>query len=828
MQGDRGTQLTENQVKGPIYAGLFFISLAILTYEILLTRIFSVTMYYHFAFVAISVAMFGMTLGTILVFLYPSYFTPERAKFQLALSSLLFAATVVVSFLVHLCVPFAVHKSLTGIFSIGLFYSVISTPFVFGGICVSLALTRFPRRVGKLYAADLAGAALGCIMLIGLLAVTDGISAVFAVATMACLGSLAFAVEANSPVLRRWVLLCTVGIASFTVFHSVLAAYQLPLRFDLMWANGGETTRPLYEKWNSFSRFIIYGNADQLEPPFGWGLSSVCPTKPTVKQLQINIDSNARTVLTAFDGDTEKLWYLKYDVTNIAHWIKKNADVLVIGSGGGRDLLSALAFKQNSVLGVEINGDIMKAVNGRYGDFTGHIDRNPKVRLVNDEARSYITRSSEKFDIIQASLIDTWAATAAGAFVLSENSLYTTEAWVSFMEHLKPGGVISFSRWYVSDNPASLYRLTTMAVDSLSRIGVSDPRRSIVIVSSKKFEMAYPIGTILVRREPYTDVELDTLEKVAKDMEFDIVLSPRRASDPNLAILAERPGPELASFLKSYPLNISAPTDDQPFFFHMLPFTKVFDTALRNASSIDFNIKAIFNLVTLTVVVLVLTVICIVVPLILKTEKLPPRGSLALFLLFSSIGLAFMFIEVSQMQRLIVFLGHPTYGLSVVLFSLLLSSSAGSFLTEFIENPVRSKVPALLLVGLVVVITASGLIMPVVTHYFEAASTPVRIAVATLMLFPIGVFMGMPFPLGMKLASLSSIGLTPWLWGINGAMSVCASVVAIVISISWGISATYWTGLAFYLFALVAFIAIPKPKDQRVTQENAAFAHGAL
>ena len=803
-------------VRKGAYAGLFMVALATLMYEILLTRIFSVTMWYHYAFMAISMAMFGMTVGAILVYLLPGYFTCERAKYHLTLNSLLFAVSIVISFLVHLSIPFDIHRSIVGLFLIALTYVVISIPFVFSGICVCLALTKFPRQVSKLYAADLAGAAIGCIVLIYTLRITDGPTAVIVVAFLASVGTVFFAADAGLEKLRTVALICSLLFASFAVVHTVLAIKQMPL-LRLIWVKGRLESRPLYEKWNSFSRIKVYADPDGSKTPFGWGLSSTYPSDRKVDQLYMNIDARAGTVLTAFDGNLTALEHLKYDVTNLAHYVRRNSKVLVIGTGGGKDILSALVFEQKSVLGVEINEDIIDTVNGRFGAFSGHLDRDPKVTFVNDEARSYIARLKDTFDIIQVSMIDTWAATAAGAFVLTENSLYALEAWEDFLEHLTPDGVLTFSRWYFQNRPGEVYRLTSLASASLMQLGVENPREHIVIVrhmprrdtgdgdNGLELAMANGIGTILVSKEPFSDKDLDILEEIiTAKMQFDLVLSPRFSLDSTFATIAS--GVDLDTFTAEFPINIAAPTDDSPFFFHMLRLRDMFNRELWKQGTMGFNMRAVFVLGALLITVLGLTFLWIIVPLILTTDNSTLRGSLPLFIFFSCIGLGFMLVEISQMQRFIIFLGHPVYALSVVLFALLLSSGLGSYLTKKISYPGLTRSAIMRLSLLLCALLVFGILTPYVTSMFQGSITMLRISVATLMLLPLGLFMGMAFPLGMKMASARSASLTPWLWGINGATSVCASVFAVVIALSSGISTSFWTGFSCYAVAFGASV----------------------
>lgn len=802
---------TKETVRKQTYIGLFMVTLATLMYEILLTRIFSVSMWYHFAFLAISVAMFGMTVGALLVYLFPNYFIQERAKYHLALSSFWFAVSIIISFLTHLSIPFSPPSvsiaPVLGLYSIALTYLVIAIPFVFSGICVCLALTKFPRQISKLYAADLAGAAIGCVLLIYTLKITDGPTAVFLVALLAIIGALFFLADECHNRLMKISIIFSLIILSFIVGNTILVNKQSPL-VRLLWIKNKFVDPPLYEKWNSFSNIRVTGKMNEPTLIKGWGFSPKAPFKRKIRQVFLTIDASAGTVLTAYDGNLNDLEHLKYDVTNLVHYLRPNSNILVFGTGGGRDVLSALVFKQKSVVGVEINEDIIDTANKIFGDFTGHLDRYPNVTFINDEARSYTTRQKDKFDIIQVSLIDTWAATTAGAFVLTENSLYTTEAWKIFLEKLTPRGILTFSRWYLRDNPGEVYKLTSLATASLMQSGITNPRDHIVLVRRMNLhavDAPNGIGTMLVSKTPFTKKDLDIINDINSKLQYDLVLSPDYSLDSNFATIAS--GKNLEEFTSNYPQDIAAPTDDKPFFFHMLRFGDIFHYLLsKDEGYMKFNMKAVIILLVLLLTVIGLTFLCIIVPLILTTEKSELKGALPLFLFFASIGFGFMLVEISQMQRLIVFLGHPTYSLSVVLFALLLSSGLGSFLTQNLGNNNLRNSGMILLLVLLVILIGFGMLTPYVTNMYQGSVTAIRILVATGILFPIGLFMGMAFPLGMKIASNHSDYVTPWLWGINGATSVCASVIAVVIALNSGISASFWTGFSCYIIAFLTFI----------------------
>jgi hypothetical protein len=659
-----------------------------------------------------------------------------------------------------------------------------------------------------LYAADLAGAAVGCVLLIGVLSWSDGPTAVLWTAFFASLGGAAFAWHAGSRRLRNTAVAAVLLFGLTAGGHTALVRRGTPI-LRIVYSKGVAEPRPLYEKWNSYSRVRVLGDARVESPAQGWGLSLNMPPI-RLRQLHLDIDAWAGTTLTRFDGDTRPLQHLKYDVTNIAYYLRRGHDALVIGAGGGRDVLSALVFGARSVTAVEINRDIIGTVNGRFGEFTGHLDLDPRVRFVNDEARSFIARSTERFGTIQISLIDTWAATAAGAFVLGENSLYTVEAWTTFLDHLTDDGLLTVSRWYFHERPAEMYRTTTIAVEALRRVGVTEPRRHLVIVrnmlppGTPSAEAPEGVGTIVVSRRPFSVAELGRLDEEATRLGFEVSFSPGVALDPTFERLTRPAG--LREFLDDYPVNIAAPTDDSPFFFNMLRLRDIGRLALVQAGSLSHNLKAVATLGILLVTVSVLTSTCILLPLWMTRDRVRLRGASPFFAFFIAIGLGFMLVETSQMQRLIIALGHPTYGLSVVLFALLLSSGLGSYLTQAVTAETAPRAGRRRLTALVLVLAAFGAVTPAVASWSAPMTTPVRVVTAILLLFPPGLLMGMAFPLAMKLAAARTRELTPWFWGLNGAASVLASVLSVCIALTWSISTSFWLGCLCYAVALLAFL----------------------
>jgi hypothetical protein len=789
---------------------LFVITLTTLMYEIVLTRIFSVTMWYHFAFVAISVALFGTTVGALIVHLRPDSFTQDKVLRQMWRYSLGFGASVALAFLTQLTIPFVPKMTAAGVMSIVLTCIVISVPFVCSGVVVALALTRF-QRVNRLYAADLVGAGLGCVALVVVFRWIDGPSLVIAIAAAACFGSLllAFAAGINTAKFASTAVLLV--LAATTVFNVYKHDQGNPF-IRVLWAKEQQDTLHTMDRWNAFSRITVDGQQTDVGWPAGYGMSRELPGDIVVPQMSILIDGTAGTMITGYPkaDDPEaaaRTDFLRYDVTNLGYYgLDKGSETAVIGVGGGRDVLSALEFDADKVTGIEINNNILDIVTNKLGDFT-NLKSNPRVRLVNDEARSWLTRSDDQFDMIQMSLIDTWAASSAGAYALSENSLYTTDAWNTFFDRIDDDGMLSVSRWFslVGRPPFETLRTAALASEVLTQRGVENPRDHVLIFEGPPTQFGATAATILVAEKPLTDERVETITEKATELGFNTILSPDTVSEqyPAFADIVAPGGPDEG--LKQFDEDLSPPTDNRPFFFQM---AKIGTFLNGEGFSDDLVFRPVLTLGSLALAVLLLAAICIGLPLVKMGRESKHKGMAPYYAFFAGIGLGFMLVEFSQLQRLATFLGHPTYALAVVLFTVLVFSGLGSMIVERVIDPDRPRTllgPVVVLLGLLVVF---GIFTHTAIDAAEASTTPVRIAVAVGILAPLALFMGMPFSIGMAAAGRKDDAPTAFMWGINGAMSVVASVFAVLIAMFFGINAAFFTGTVAYLIAGVAILLI--------------------
>jgi len=763
------------------FAAIFIISVAVLAYQVLLTRLFSVMLYYHFAYAGISLVMLGLTIGAVHVYVHPDRFTTARLGQEWAQAALLFSLTGVLAVMWFIYSPGSLPP-IVAVPLVDVSMLVFVVPFVFSGICVTLILTRSAFSIGRLYAADLAGAAAGCIGIVALLFVLDPISIFFAIA--AFVGVAAMLMAPPGTRLLREARILTALFAAATLLQGGLYLTDHD-HLRLIWAKAKPQDHLLFERWNALARVRVVPYSAMYvlnhDHPFGWGFGH--DRSQTIDQYALDIDADAATVMTRFDGhDLSPFAFLGNDVINMGYHIRPVDRVAIIGVGGGRDVMSALYFGAKHITGIEINPAIFEALTERFADFTGHLDRRPDVCLVRAEARSWINHSAGNFDLIQVSLIDTWAATAAGGLTMSENKLYTVDAWREFLARLAPGGELVVSRWFDPvSHRAEFYRLLSLAAEALRARGVPD----LAIRGHILAFNANQIVTVAVSPTVFPAAEVAAARAAATQEGFRVLIDPATAWDSVSATIAS--GQATPAFYDRLALDLTAPTDNRPFFFYTW---KPFSGTVPVDSGQDVNAASLVMCLLLAGTLLG-TVFFVFWPLARHARGVSLRAMAPYLGYFGAIGVAFMLIEISQMQRLMVFLGHPIYGLTVVLFTLLLAGGAGSFTVGPGAGSWRR--PALLC-G---VLCATGLLTPLVTQVLAPAGLVVRVVASVALLAPAGFFMGMMFPTGMLLSTRYR-AQQAWFWGINGATSVFASVLGMAMSIEVGIAQTYWAGVVCY------------------------------
>ena len=806
-------------------AGVFLITFAILLFQVVQTRILSVIAWYYLAFFAISVAMLGMTAGAVWVYHRRGRLTADNLATFLSDSSLMAAVSMPLSMLVQFSLITAFRPTVTSVFAWSLLMAAMTVPYVFAGITVSLALTRSPYPVSQVYGIDLLGAALGCAAVIGILNVLDGPTAIVLAGLIAALAGAAFARAANRSERQRLAArsvwrrpLFAVIVLALLVFANRATPYGLaPVMVKDQFETGLHTRT---ERWNSYSRIVAYRPLE-VEPTL-WAPSPIMPAGILRQQAFLNIDGAAGTVMPHFDGTRESIDYLKYDLVNLAYHLPGIDKSAVIGVGGGRDVLSAHLFGVTSITGVELNG-IFVDLHLRHPFYAAfsNLKGVPGLTLEVDDARSWFAATDQSFDLIQMSLIDTWAATGAGAFSLSENGLYTLEGWRAFTRRLTDNGVFTVSRWYNPGDVNESGRMIGLALATMMDAGAAEPRRHVFVARSKE------IATLVLSKTAFTPGQLALLRAETARLGFGVLVDPD--AEPESAVLqamvASGNRAELDRAASSAVLDLTVTTDNRPFFFNQLRFQNIprmLPAMMRNelpGGVLRGNLTASIILVLIFTIATLAVVGTILLPLFdaarSASRPLIARGTAY----FALIGIGFMLAEISLLQYFGIFLGHPIYAMGVCLFSLILSTGIGSLASGRYQLDTTTRIIAWgTLVGAYLI--AAQFALPAVFAIASASELPVRIAIALGVVMPAGFLMGFAFPTGMMLVERIDREPTPWFWGINGATGVLASVAAVMIGMAFGINVTMTLAGLCYLALIPVALALNALPDHSLPSSD--------
>jgi predicted membrane-bound spermidine synthase len=774
-----------------VFWGVAVVSLSVLLLQLAITRLFSATMYYHYAFLAISLALFGSGASGVLVYLLGQRLDAARANRWLALSALLFALTTVVALLVILGCPVRVTRPTSDtLMRLTVIYAASALPFLFGGGAISLAVTNFAPQMSRLYLFDLCGAAAGCLALIPVLNTVGAVNTVLLVTVLAAGAACLF--ESSGPRSQPVRLSGYMAVA----LALGLVAYNLAFRvIDVRVAKGSvEAGSVIFSKWNSFSRITVSGNLLH-------------------DHMVITIDADAATVLSRDGSNLDRHEYLRNSIESLAYHLRPNANALIIGPGGGRDVITAKLFGARHVDAVEVNPIIALDVMSSepFRSYSGDLYRQPGVRLVVDEGRSFVRGSRERYDIVQGTMVDTWAATAAGAYALTENNLYTVEAFGDYLQHLSDTGILSMTRWHLPQSD-QLLRLVSLARVAMTSVGIEDASWRVILAHGPWEGGGRAPATFLFSRRPFSLDEVRQIEDVAARSGMTLLYTPSTRPDNDFTRLITAPDP--SRIWRAYESNIEPSWDNSPFFFHSVRLGHLRDVLSHGAEWRKTNLGTLMLLALLAISVGV-TTLFIIGPLALARGRLLAVGTstkLSYLMYFGCLGAGFIIVEVALIQKCILFLGHPTYSLTVVLFSLLLASGLGSaFSGRFDDERARQRVMVILL-GLALALVAYVLAMSPLLYALVQLDRVWRIAIVVALLFPLGFVMGMPMPSGIRVLARTAPELVPWAWGVNGAMSVLGSIAALVIALLAGFNQALLVGAGLYLLAIVFIVRTGRPQ----------------
>jgi spermidine synthase len=775
-------------------------SFAALLLELALTRLFSVVLFYHFAFLAISIALLGLGAGGVCAHLLKPRLALIATRTLAARLCIANSILVLLVLEIVLHVPVALEVTGKNFLDLTVLYLAAATPFFLTGLLFSIVFARETWRVQRLYGADLCGGALACLAIVPLLNWIGGPNTILASAVVM---ALAAALWADSSRVRK------AAGALAAAFVVLIAANHSDRLIDVVYAKGmfRDPAWVEFSRWNALSRVEV-DRQDEAKA--------------------IVIDADASTYIMNCDlahwSGSEWERNLMSAAPALANVLRPRGEFAIIGPGGGVDVLRALANGSPSVTGIEINPIIADTVmRGRYADYALHLYERPQVHMHVTDGRSYLRSTPQQFDVVQMTLVDTWASTAAGAFALSENNLYTVEAFKEYFEHLKPDGMIAITRWEFRQ-PREALRVVAVAMEALHRLGVANPAPNFMVASQGELdEDGIPV-VVLAKKTAFTRHEQMAVSghflqyKELVPLYLPYAISQEATSDDRSesATSEGEPNPfadliagnEPYRFAQTYAYNVAPVTDNAPFFFFTLKAGQILgQQGLRQAIDWKVNLGVLVLLLVLAISVAAVLGF-LILPLTLQGSRQSPLP----LLYFVAVGLGYILVEIAFIQRFVLFLGHPTYALTVVIFLLMLSSGAGSLASRrWLPRTEMAWAPLLLAI---VALVADIFILPRILPAWVGLAFGFRLAISGLLLIPLGFLMGMPFPSGLRaLAARSGFGAAgglndeengvEWAWAMNAAASVLGSVLAMVIAIQFGLTATLACGIAAYALALL-------------------------
>lgn len=759
-----------------LFTGIFLISLSGLVLEVAITRIFSAAIWYHYAFVAVSVALLGLGASGLVV-----QYGQKRIKGNWAENLAIISALAIVAFIP--ITLYVMHALTSQTSYLPLFMLLFAVPFFLIGIIVSVAFNAFAAVAGRLYASDLIGASAGALLVVLFLVLTGGEGAALAVGIIAAVTATIFSrISRNTK--KTVISLAFVGFASaLLIVNQFTQVFAIPtdptalkdLPIYLREHPGSEIVKT---EWNSFSRIDVVegGRGDE-------GLAA-----------KVFIDGGAGTNIITWNGDVGSRQELTAWMHYLPYRMMDDPKVLVIGSGGGRDVVAALVSGSRDVTSVEINPIIFETVKG-YGGRAGNVYTHEYVRAHVDEGRSFITRSQENYDIIYIPFVDTWASVSSGGLGVSENFLYTLEGFEQYYDHLSDRGKIVTVRWLI-DTP----RFISTYVKLLEQYGVpqEEAYKHLIVVTSDSLTED-PSGTMVIfSKAPFTEEEIRYFSASFARHGYKPILIPGELMrEPYAQLLNGNIG--LEEFYGYFDKKAYYVTDDSPYF---LSYEKPIPDAVRNL--LNYSI--------------VIVIAFLFVPFAWLRKKSAGRSAVGIASIipyFAALGMGFILIELALLQKLILLLGNPTMTFAILLFTLLASSGSGSLVSSrFIRDGTKNL--AVVIAGIIALGTLYLLLLPQIIYSVIGEAFEVKVAVSITILAPIGFLMGMPLPTGMRLLKVHRPERIPWMWAINGAFSVLGAVLAVALGILYGSSVAMALGILVYGVSLAISFAWKKKTIEAV------------
>lgn len=783
-----------------IYLCTFLLAFSILLLEVSLTRVFSVMTWHHFTHMIISISLLGFGAAG-------AYLTVKKKKFSLRWLSrvmLLYSFSVVVSFAIVIRInfaPLAIMKDPTQLISLFLYDAIVAVPFFFAGLGLAGIITHYRDDIHRVYFSDLFGSSLGALAAVWLIGSLGAVATIFLVAIIGAVVALVAGHGASEAGGRGGAITAIVIVGALFVgvlWGKPYLVHVPPSKSLSNIVNPSRRADALeWSRWNVVARIDITKPMRLLLSGYGGNLSGRVPLTLWSQRL-IFQDGAAPTGILKLKGTKSRnLHFLEGYLQAAPYALVRNPRVLVIGVGGGNDVLIALYHGAKHVTGAEINPLMVRAVTKDFAEFTANVFNSSKVSIINSEGRHFLSSTKKRFDVIQLSGVDTFSALSSGAYALAENYLYTEEALGAMWNRTSSRGLISFSRWFFLP-PRETLRLSATMISMLEKKGIPDPSRHVAVVRGASW------AETLLSKKPFDEKTMGALRSWTRSRGFSMVFDPlkRGKSEFDTLLRADAEGQE--KFYRNYQYQVRPTTDDAPFFFNFYKISRMFDKTPSLGGYVTTDIPlGLATLIMSLGQILLLALIGVFVPM-RKVRLLEKEGRWATLVYFGSLGLGFMFIEIALIQKLMVLLGGPVYSLSITLFAILLFSGIGSFLARG-RQAWLAKHFMWLGVGIAILAALIGPALDVVMPSLLEMGLLARAVLSILLVAPLALLMGMPFPVGLSVLSQHCGGWVPWAWATNSFLTVLGPLLSIFVGMEVGFRGVFVAAAAIYLLGFFVY-----------------------
>jgi hypothetical protein len=782
------------------------VSALALGYEILLMRLFSIIQYHHFAYMIISLALLGYGVsGTFLVFVRPQLL--KYYPHALVANIVLFGITGVACFLAAQHLLFNPEEILWNYYQwikLSLLYLLLTLPFFFAANCIGLTFSRFQVRISEIYAADLFGAGLGSMGIIGLLFVLFPSQALLLFGGLAlAVGAVAWLETGRAPRSAALVFIgagCLFFLLPASWSELVISPYK-GLSQQLRISG----SRIIEERVSPLALLTVVEN-QQVPLRYAPGLS-LNAEEELPEQLGVFGDADTLQVITRYPENRNHLSYLGMTTSALPYHLRQQENVLILGAGTGADILQAQYFNNAEIEVVELNPQIIDLVQERPGFSGGLFDReNVSVHI--GEARGYVSQTKKKYDLIQLAIPGSYSSSAAGLYSLNENYMFTREALAEYLRHLTPDGFLSINGW-VRLPPRDTLKITATIIDILKQVGIKDPSAQLLLIRG------WQSSTLLIKRSALSKEEIGSVKEFCEDRSFDVAYYPgMQEQEANRFNFLQQPyffqgvsrllGSEHQKFIDNYKFNIQPATDDRPFFSHFFKWRTLPEIMRLKGQGSMALLESGYLVLVLTLIQAVLaSIFLILLPLMFyrqRQDQIKQWRHWRLVVYFLAIGFAFLLLEIGFIQKFILFLHHPLYAVSIVLASFLIFAGLGSLFCQKKRVLVLWPVAGIVIAGLMYLFALGPIFAATIGLPFG-----VKAIFSVLLIGPLAFCMGMPFPLALAGVGAETEALIPWAWAVNGCASVVGAVLATLLAIQFGFIFVLVIALILYGLAAAVF-----------------------